>query len=244
MPILDAIMIGRIEPFGPSGQQSAIRKKQVTGAVRIDETGIQGDEHAYHGHGGPDKAALHYAAEHYADWAAAFPHAAERFAAGVTGGDAEGDGERLIGLFGENFSSHGMTEKSVCIGDIFRIGEVLVQVSQPRTPCWKISHRFGIDKLSKFVEEHRITGWYYRVLETGSLHRGDPVKLVERPNEGVTIRDFLDVRNQHRPAPQALDRLINCIGLNQAWREKLSQRKAFLAALGQETNSRGQGNPA
>lgn len=229
MTAISALFAGQLRTLEPEGQQTGIFKQAVEHA-EVTSTGFSNDRQADRRyHGGPEKALHQYAQASYAIMISAYPQLR---------------GEAVPGSMGENLSSPGLDEKSVCIGDIFRIGEVLVQVSQPRTPCWKISHRFGIDKLSKFVEERRITGWYYRVLETGSLHRGDPVKLVERPNEGVTIRDFLDIRNQHRPAPQALDRLINCIGLNQAWREKLSQRKAFLAALGQETNSRGQGNPA
>ena len=132
---------------------------------------------------------------------------------------------------GENISSEQLKDTRLCIGDIYRMGKVLLQVSQPRTPCWKINHRFAIEKLSLFVEQQRITGWYYRVLEPGRLHVGDTIELLERPNGDISIDRFLDIRSQHRPSLPDLDALIHCKGLNEEWRVKLKKRKDFLAAL-------------
>ena len=88
-----------------------------------------------------------YPPDHYPRIAARFPAAAHHV---------------VPGAMGENLASAGMTEQTVCIGDRYRMGEVELEVSQPRTPCWKINHRFGEDDLSRFVRAERITGGYYR----------------------------------------------------------------------------------
>jgi len=117
---IETVMVGRIRPFGPNDEPSAIRKEPVGGPIYLGLTGVDGDEQAYHTHGGPDKALLHYAAENYRIW--------HRFYAGFSLGR---------GGFGENISTVGITEETVCIGDRYRIGEnVVIKVSQPRQPRW------------------------------------------------------------------------------------------------------------
>jgi MOSC domain-containing protein YiiM len=84
------------------------------------------------------------------------------------------------GGFGENVSTLGMTERNVAVGDVFRLGRALVQVSQGRQPCWKLSRRFGIVDMARRVQESGRTGWYYRVLEPGLVASGDALELVDR----------------------------------------------------------------
>ena len=197
MTTLDVIMVGTVESFGPSGQTSAIKKRSVTGPIRIDENGIAGDEHAYAGHGGPDKVALHYAREHYPSWANAFPEATAFAAiAGISPGGADpqvttdGDparGSAPVGLFGENFSTIGMTEQSVCIGDRYRIGEVLLEVAGPRQPCGKLANRVGVPEIPERMQSDGTTGWYYRVVEPGMIEAGQSIELMDRPLPDWTV---------------------------------------------------------
>lgn len=216
MTTIKGLFSGALHSLPPEGQQTGIFKDPVEEA-RVDVEGIIGDRQADRRyHGGPEKALHQYSLHAYETMLDVYPQL---------------QGEAIPGSMGENISSAVLNDSNVCIGDIYRIGGIVVQVSQPRTPCWKINHRFGIEKLSKLVEERKITGWYYRVLETGRVHLGDAIELLEQPNEAVSIEYFLSVRNQHRPELGEIDTLIHCTGLNEEWKNKLLKRRAFLERL-------------
>jgi MOSC domain-containing protein YiiM len=162
---IDAVFVGRAQPFGPNGEPSAIRKSPVSGPVRLERLGLEGDEHVYHLHGGRDKALFQHAEEHYRMWAERFP-----------------DFDPGRPVFGENILTEGMTESTVCVGDRYAIGsEVVVEVSQPRQPCWKIGYNAGHTELPRLMQELGATGWYYRVITPGAIRAGDTLKLLERP---------------------------------------------------------------
>src|SRR5690606_20539649 len=121
----------------------------------LTKTGLCGDEQAdLTVHGGTDKALHHYAADHYQVWQAIFPDIAERF---VPGG------------FGENLSTTGIDEETLCIGDVIRIGEAVVQITQGRQPCWKLSAHIGRDDMAARFQKSGRTGWYYRILQEGFI---------------------------------------------------------------------------
>jgi len=127
------VFIGKIKDYEGS-RPSAIAKLQVDGELSLTEKGLVGDEQAEKKiHGGPDRALCHYPREHYAFWASEYPDQAELFVAPA---------------FGENLSTEGLTEKNVFIGDIFRWGEALIQVTQPRSPCFKLNFHFGISDIA------------------------------------------------------------------------------------------------
>jgi MOSC domain-containing protein YiiM len=84
------------------------------------------------------------------------------------------------GAFGENISITGMTEDMVAVGDVFRLGGALMQVSQGRQPCWKLNHRFGVPDMARRVQDTGRTGWYYRVLDPGMVAPGDDLVLIDR----------------------------------------------------------------
>ncbi len=160
-----AVPFARLD--GSPGGQSAIAKQPVQGPVAVGTLGLQGDEQGnLRSHGGPEKAVHHYAYEHYAAWHAEL-------------GDLPV--LREPAAFGENLSSTGVTEADICWGDQLRIGSVLLEVSQSRQPCWKLNARFGQPGMARRVQDSGRTGWYYRVLEPGSLQAGDAIVLVERP---------------------------------------------------------------
>ncbi|MFW5685702.1 MAG: MOSC domain-containing protein [Spirochaetota bacterium] len=176
--VLDAVCTGTVEPFGPGGEPSAIRKSPAAGRITVNEYGVEGDAHGDpHHHGGLDKAVHHYAFDHYPLWRAEFPEAAHHF-------------ERPA-FFGENLSTTGITEATVCVGDIYRVGTALLQVSEVRQPCWKLAHRSGVRELPLRLQETGRTGWHYRVIETGVIESGDPMTLEERPQPQWTLARLL-----------------------------------------------------
>jgi len=163
-PIL-AVLLGKSRPFRGE-EPSAIGKLPVTDVVAVGPMGLAGDEQADRTvHGGVDKAIHHYPADHYDWWRAHL-----------------GDAPLLDapGAFGENISTTGLDEQNVFLGDRFRLGTALVEVTQARQPCWKLDHRFGAKGVMAQVVKTRRTGWYYRVLEPGEVRAGDTLTLVER----------------------------------------------------------------
>lgn len=164
---LVAVLTGHTRPLGPQGTPSGIFKTARVGPVKIGEFGIVGDAQGdtkYHG--GRQKAVHHYALEHYATWKVGLASRTACFA--------------KPGAFGENFSTFGMTEANVHVGDVYRVGTALLQVSQARQPCWKLNVRFDTPDMAYRVQNAARTGWYYRVLEPGEAQMGDELMLVER----------------------------------------------------------------
>jgi MOSC domain-containing protein YiiM len=174
-----SIQIGQVEeiPDDSRGREpgnvwrSAIRKRPVSGSIPVLTEGLQGDERADGCvHGGPDKAVLAYSIDHRADWQSQL---------GLDAGQAGG--------FGENFTVSGDSEETVCVGDVVEIGSAILQVSQPRQPCWKLSRRWNCPQLVKKVARSGWTGWYYRVLQEGEVEAGIECKLVDRLHPDWTI---------------------------------------------------------
>ncbi|KAL1610594.1 hypothetical protein SLS60_002264 [Paraconiothyrium brasiliense] len=151
--------------FNKAGMTSAIHKTPLAFPVTIAIGGIVGDEHAYLPHRSPDKAIHHYSSAHYPQWAAEIPESAHIFKPGA---------------FGENLFSDELDETKMCIGDKVRIGGVLLEVSEPRTPCYKLNHRFQVKNMANRVQTLLRSGWLYRVLEPGIVKEGAMIELVER----------------------------------------------------------------
>ena len=207
-----SLHIGQVTDFAPDGRQSAIHKQPVLGPLRLTRLGLADDAQAdlLH-HGGPDKALHHYPREHYENWRDELEQQATLF---VPGG------------FGENLSTHTLTEQVVCVGDVFKLGTALVQVSQGRKPCWKLNVRFGVADMAQRVQDLGRTGWYYRVLEPGEVAVGDALTLMERP-----CRDWSLARVWHLlyQTPADLDALASLAGLEtlaQGWRDMARNRLA------------------
>lgn len=211
---LGGLFAGGLRPLPPEGQLTGMFKAPVAGRCEIGPTGLAGDRQAdprYHG--GPQKALHHYPAEHYERLAQARPGLAGLLAPGV---------------LGENLSTRGWTEHEVCIGDIFRLGTARIQVSEPRSPCWKIDARCEDNGLSRLIAAEGLTGWYYRVLTPGSVAVGDRFELEERPAPGLTLARLWRARIDHRPDPDELAMLGAAAGLSPAWQKRLAERRAWL----------------
>lgn len=202
-----ALLAGKAVPFA-RGEKSAIAKTPLEGRVRIGFLGIEGDEQAdLSVHGGPDKALHHYPSDHYAYW-----------------GTLAVDHPLLNapGAFGENISTWGLSEEDVCIGDRFRLGSALIEISQGRQPCWKQGARMEWTTLPALIVRERRSGWYYRVVEEGEAQAGDDLVLLERPHPEWTVKRVfgLLVAGDHKREPAALPELARLEPLFSGWRQR------------------------
>jgi MOSC domain-containing protein YiiM len=198
------VMVGPALPF--RGQErSGIFKHPAAGRVTIGPLGLEGDEQGdKQHHGGVDMAVHHYPHDHYAVWAAEIgPH----------------DLLEAPGGFGENISTDGLTEEQVWIGDRFRLGSALVEVSQGRQPCWKIDHKFQRSGITARVIQTVRCGWYYRVIEPGAVAEGDMLELVERGYEGWHIARVFRAMFHKGASRGELVGVARLETLSQGWRE-------------------------
>lgn len=208
---IEAMFAGDPRPLGQAGRTSAIHKKKLEGPWLITSIGLRGDQQAdLEHHGGPDKALHHYPREHYAAWAAETPELAEQ----------------LIDppAFGENLSTLGLTEADVCIGDVMRMGETVLQVSQARQPCWKLNAKFARRDLAKRVQDKGRTGWYYRVLTEGWVAVGDSLELIERPQPAWPLSRLTGLLYHRLTAFDELAAVAELPELARGWRKLAAQR--------------------
>lgn len=208
---ISQLYAGSPQPLGDSGRMSAILKKSIPAPWRVTKTGLVGDHQAdLKNHGGPDKALHHYPFEHYAFWARELPVLAEKLVEAPA--------------FGENFSTVGLTEENVCIGDVYQIGDVVVQVSQGRQPCWKLNERFGPKEMARLVQNTGRTGWYYRVLQEGIIQPDDCLQLSDRRQPDWSVSRINDLFYQRSDAYEELAALAVLPELAEGWR-KLAERR-------------------
>ncbi|MBP2297421.1 MOSC domain-containing protein [Azospirillum picis] len=208
---LKAVLAGKAVPFGRPGMASAIDKHPLDGAVEVGETGLAGDQQGdLRFHGGPDKAVHHYPFDHYAAWRHDLPEAAARLSE--------------PGGFGENLSTVGLTEETVCVGDLYRVGTALLQVSQARQPCWKLNHRFGVKDMARRVQTTGRTGWYCRVVEPGVIAAGDRVVLADRPLPDWPLARILHALYVDTQDARTLEGIAGLEPLARGWRDLARRR--------------------
>ncbi|WP_182867950.1 MOSC domain-containing protein [Rhodopirellula sp. JC639] len=210
---IESIQVGRPRRYDDAGDSakpwtSAIAKQPVLGNVKVGMTTIDGDQQAdLKHHGGPDKAVLAYSAMHYNSWKREFP-----------------DIPFCAGSFGENLTLSGCSEADYCIGDIVQIGGCQLQVSQPRQPCWKLARFWQLPKLAVRVQQTGRTGWYFRVLQEGTIKPGLSVELIERPFAEFTVARAIEVMYAKPRCSEDDLRLAECAALSASWKETLYQR--------------------
>ncbi len=213
-PRLLGLRTGRVRALGDAAAadpllkpwRSAIFKEPVAGPLRLSRLGLEGDEVAdRRHHGGPDQAVLGYASEHYPLWQA-------------EGLDAE------PGAFGENLLFEGLRDDEVCIGDTWRVGGALLQVSHPRQPCGTLARRFGRGDVVARVWAAARGGWYFRVLEEGEVEAGGAVALQARPNPGWTVARVLRAYWRAAEDPAEARAAAEVPLLTPHWPEKLRAR--------------------
>jgi MOSC domain-containing protein YiiM len=196
---LASVRVGRIATLGPERVASAFLKSAVAGPVAVGPLGLDGDAQAdLSVHGGPEKAVYGYAASNYAVWATSFPSLARRFVAGS---------------MGENLTIDGLAEADICVGDVHAIGDALLQVCQPRQPCFKLALAFNEPRLGKHMVRTGQSGWYYRVLRNGTIGTGDAITLDERPNPDFAFSRLVSIVNLGGASEAELRTLADMPGL-------------------------------
>ncbi|WP_436859353.1 6-hydroxyaminopurine reductase [Citrobacter tructae] len=203
------VFSGKIQDYA-GNRPSAISKIQLDGELMLTELGLEGDEQAEKKiHGGPDRALCHYPREHYLYWAREYPEQADLFVAPA---------------FGENLSTEGLTEQNVYIGDIFRWGEALIQVTQPRSPCHKLNFHFGIRDMASQMQNSGKTGWLCSVIMAGKVSTEAPLELVSRVSD-VSVQEAIAIA-WHMPFDDdQYHRLMSAAGLSKSWTRTMQKRR-------------------
>jgi MOSC domain-containing protein YiiM len=191
---------------------SGIHKAPIARPAAVRRLGIEGDGVGDTvNHGGELKAIYVYDADDYSYWrehGLAIPH---------------------YGWFGENFTVEGARSDEVCLGDVWRAGEVLLQVSEPRTPCYKLEHKIGIPRFAATFQRSGRLGFYLRVLEPGEVEAGTPVTHVSRPDNPITVRQLAEFR---RHGKGGLDMARRALALENVGREWQRRARKVLAPAG------------
>lgn len=182
---------------------TGIFKEPKQGPVMLRKLNLDGDRQAdLTVHGGVSKAVYGYPVEHYEFWRRELP-----------------DMELPFGMFGENFTTEGLREDTLNVGDRFRIGEAELMVSEPRLPCYKLGIKFGrSDILRRFLQSRR-TGFYFAVVKEGQVEAGDEIELLSRDSNNITIADITRVYAFEKDDVDTLRRAVKLEALSESWRE-------------------------
>lgn len=191
---------------------TGIFKEPVKGPVVLRTLNLEGDRQSdLSVHGGPNKAVYGYPSEHYEYWKQELP-----------------DMELPWGMFGENFTTSGLHEAELGIGDRFRVGSAVVMVTQPRLPCYKLGIRFGrSDILRRFLSSGR-TGFYFAVVQEGEVAVGDEIELLERKTDALKITDITRLYVHDKHNIDLLRRAVSLEALPESWRDYFQRELAKL----------------
>lgn len=187
---------------------TSIFKTPVSGRVRVTTLNLEGDKQSdLSVHGGVDKAVYAYPSEHYPFWHEELPSV-----------------DLPWGVFGENFTTEGLLEEAVHIGDRLRVGSAEFVVTQPRMPCFKLALRFGRpDMVKRFLRSGR-TGFYLAVLREGEVTAGDSIELFARDEHGVTVADVVNLYTADAKNQDLLRRVSELPALPAGWRDYFRKR--------------------
>jgi len=185
--------------------ETAIFKEPIAGAVRIGQLNLAGDQQAdVTVHGGAEKAVYAYPVEHYEYWRRQLPNAVLSW-----------------GAFGENLTTEGLGEETLCIGDLLSVGSAILRVTQPRMPCYKLELRFNRDDMIKRFLVSGRSGFYFSVIEPGDVGAESKIEILNRDPEGVTVSDILRLYLGQTRDPELLLRATNVASLPENWRTQL-----------------------
>jgi MOSC domain-containing protein YiiM len=192
--------------------KTGIFKNPVHGKIMLRATNLDGDRQAdLTVHGGPNKAVYAYPGEHYSAWQLELP-----------------DEKRGWGAFGENFTTEGLIESQVCVGDQLEIGGATLRVTTPRLPCFKLAAKFQReDIIKRFVKNGRC-GFYFSVINEGEVRAGDEIRLIGRETSTLSIAEVNELYTSGSPDPRLLERSLNVQFLPQSWRDRFAARLAEL----------------
>jgi MOSC domain-containing protein YiiM len=188
---------------------TAIFKDPVKDPIMLRKINLEGDKQAdLTVHGGVDKAVYSYPAEHYDYWRKQFPNI-----------------DIIWGMFGENFTTEGLMEDTVNVGDQFQIGSAKLIATQPRMPCYKLGVRFGrMDVVRRFLASGR-PGIYFKVLKEGQVQIGNKIETINRDKNNVTVKDIvrLYVTRDHLDNIETMRRAIKINALPAGWKYEFQQ---------------------
>jgi MOSC domain-containing protein YiiM len=200
-----AVCAGTARPFH-GAELSAFAKRPREGAVQVHAEGLAPDEQADRTvHGGPEQALHLYPLDHHEWWRGMI-------------GDHPALGEP--GGFDSNLAVPGLTEDHVHIGDRFRCGTALIEVSRPRSPCWKIEHRFGHKGMVAAIVKTGRCGWYFRVIEPGEVAAGDSLERISTGAGEWSIARVFEVLVAGQGTPDDYAALANLAALSPKLRAK------------------------
>jgi MOSC domain-containing protein YiiM len=186
---------------------TAIFKSPVNKRITLHWLNLDGDQQAdLSVHGGRDKTVYAYPSEHYSFWKKELPGA-----------------DSSWGAFGENFTTAGLLEDDVCLGDRFTIGTAEVVVTQPRIPCFKLNLKFDRDDMAKRFLAARRSGFYLRVLREGEVGSGDPIVRTHQDENHVSISDAMRLYLHEPNLNKLRHRALQVEYLSPSWRERLSE---------------------
>jgi len=187
---------------------TGIFKKPVAGPVLLRSLNLEGDQQAdLSVHGGPYKAVYAYPSEHYPFWRQELPNL-----------------DLPWGMFGENFTTEGLAEDDLHVGDRLQVGSSVLMVRQPRVPCYKLAAKFQRDDiLQRFLLSGR-SGFYFSVEQEGRVAAGDLFELVSRNEEGITVAEMNRLFVREKYNPDLLRKAIATAALPQDWREYFLER--------------------
>ncbi|MNI17887.1 6-N-hydroxylaminopurine resistance protein [compost metagenome] len=190
---------------------SGFYKTPIDGRIYLSFLNFDGDGQGdLKHHGGVDKAVCVYPFERYAYWE-------QRLGLSLS-----------VGAFGENVTTEGMLEDQICIGDIFQFGEAVVQVSQPRQPCYKIAARYGVKELPALVQETGYTGYYLRVLQEGWVSPEDTLMLQQHHAAGVTLQYANQMMFHDKKNAEGIQTILDVEELSSSWRDTFTKRLSSL----------------
>ena len=182
---------------------TGIFKEPQQGPIMLRTLNLDGDRQAdLTVHGGVSKAVYAYPLEHYEFWKRELPEM-----------------ELPYGMFGENFTTEGMSEDALNVGDRFRVGEAELMVTEPRLPCYKLGIKFGrTDIIRKFLQSRR-TGFYFAVVKEGEVEAGNEIELLSRDSNDITIADITRLYAFEKNDVDTLRRAVKLEALSDSWRE-------------------------
>lgn len=204
-----SLNIGRPQIVLRGGRQysTAIDRRPTDARVFAEPTGFVNDRVSNDRvHGGPEKAICVFPHEHYAHFSARLGR------------------DLAVPAFGENLTTLGLLETDVAIGDSFRVGSAVVQVSQPRQPCGTLAEKHGRRELIAWINESQFCGWYFRVVQPGEVATGDTLQRLDRPHPDATIAWAMQTLLHPAKPLAALERLLSLPELSAAWRKQATAR--------------------
>lgn len=189
---------------------TGIFKEPVSGRVMLRKLNLDGDGQAdLTVHGGVHQAVYVYPIEHYSYWKQEL-----------------GRPDMAFGQFGENFTVAEMLEDQVHIGDLFRVGSAVVQVTQPRVPCYKLAIKMNLPKFPKLFMASGRTGYYLRVRQEGEVGAGDVIERIEIASEKMTVRKIFHLAFRDHDDRESLKRALRLAGLSPGWHSMFAERLA------------------